>query len=137
MPSREVGRPTVMTPDVIAKLEEAFINGATDLQACFIANISKDALYDYIKANPEFSDRKEQLKDFIKYQAKLNVAGMIMKGGRDGVETAKWYLERRDKDYKPKQDIDMGIKPIPILGGESNVHINDSNQKIIEAEKKD
>jgi hypothetical protein len=33
----DIGRPTVMTAERIAVLEQAFLNGATDEQACFIA----------------------------------------------------------------------------------------------------
>ena len=36
--------------------------GCTDLEACLFAGINRDVLYDYQKKNPEFSDRKEQLK---------------------------------------------------------------------------
>ena len=107
------GRPTVMTDDVIAKLEEAFSNGATDLQACFIANISKDSLYRYIENNPEFSERKEALKDDIKYKAKRLIKGEIEKGN---VQQANWYLERKDKEFKPKQDLTTDDNPFtPVM----------------------
>ena len=36
--------------------------GCTDIEACLFAGINRDVLYDYQKKNPEFSDRKEQLK---------------------------------------------------------------------------
>lgn len=57
------GRPTVMTPEVVKKLEEAFALGCTDLEACFYADISKHTLYNYQNINPEFTDRKEALKE--------------------------------------------------------------------------
>lgn len=108
-----VGRPTVMTPEVVANLEIAFSNGATDEQACFIAGISKNSLYDYIKENPEFGNRKEALKDMIKYQAKIVVKKEIEKGN---VNQANWYLERKDKDFKPKQDLTTDDQPLnPVL----------------------
>lgn len=111
----EVGRPTVMTDLVVAKLEEAFSNGATDEQACFIANVSRNSLYDYIKIHPEFSNRKEDLKDMIKYQAKVKVKQAILE--EDKPDTAKWYLERKDKEFKPKGDLTTDDKPISILNG--------------------
>ena len=61
------GRPTVMTKDTIAKLEEAFKCGASDLEACFYADISKDSLYNYQKKHPEFIERKEALKNHLKF----------------------------------------------------------------------
>jgi len=90
----EIGRPTVMKPEAIAKLEEAFSNGASDLEACFYANIGKDSLYRYQKEHPEFSERKEALKEFIKYQAKKNIKMKIESGD---TEISKWYLERKAK----------------------------------------
>lgn len=89
------GRPTVMTPEAIAKLEQAFSFGATDLEACFYAGISKDALYDYQVKHPEFTERKEGLKNNLKLIAK-NVLGKSIQGGNE--TDAKWYLERKCKD---------------------------------------
>ena len=56
------GRPTVITEEVIRKLEEAFTYGCTDLEACLMADIGKTALYDYQQNNPAFTERKELLK---------------------------------------------------------------------------
>ena len=104
MTDKKMGRPTVMTKEVIAKLEVAFSVGATDLQACFVAGISKDSLYDYIKLYPEFSDRKEALKDNPKYIAKNNIVDAIKAADKD---MSKWYLERKDKDFSPQSKVDL------------------------------
>lgn len=56
------GRPTVMTEEALRKVEEAFAWGCTDLEACFFADISKTALYNYQLAHPEFKERKDALK---------------------------------------------------------------------------
>lgn len=95
MPKTKVGRPTIMTPDVVKKLEEAFSNGASDVEACFLAGISKQTLYDYQDKNPEYADRKEALKDMIKYQAKKNIKDKVFDGD---VDTSKWYAERKIKE---------------------------------------
>ena len=76
-------------------IEQAFSFGATDLEACFYAGISKDALYDYQVKNPEFTERKEGLKNNLKLIAK-NVLGKSIEGGNE--TDAKWYLERKCKD---------------------------------------
>ena len=89
------GRPTVMTPETVKKLEDAFIIGCTDEEACFYANISKPTLYDYIKLHPEFSDRKEALKKSPSFKAKKNIVNALEEGDK---ETSKWYLERKNKD---------------------------------------
>lgn len=92
---RPVGRPTKMTPENIAKLEIAFSNGASDVEACFVAGITKTTLYEYCIVHPEFTDRKEALKDMVKYQARTNVADAV----RDGDKSlSQWYLERKVKE---------------------------------------
>lgn len=92
---RPVGRPTVMTDETLSKLEEAFLNGASDKEACFIANISTQSLYDYQKLNPEYAERKEGLKDMPKYQAKKNIVEAIKD---KNLTTSQWYAERKIKD---------------------------------------
>lgn len=89
------GRPTVMTEAVLAKLEEAFAIGATDLEAYGRAGISKDAFYDYQNKHPEFTERKKYLKNMLKYQSRYNISEKINEGD---IDTAKWYLERKVKD---------------------------------------
>jgi len=64
------GRPTVVTDETIRKLESAFLLGCTDLEACFAADISKSTLYAYCAANPEFSERKEALKQNPLFKAR-------------------------------------------------------------------
>ncbi len=101
------GRPTVMTPEVIAKLEYGFMKGLTDLECCLYAGISKDALYDYCNKYPEFSDRKEELKKQPSVQAKINVTEAIEMGD---IDLSKWYLERKNKDeFSLKQEIKADV----------------------------
>lgn len=92
---RNSGRPSIMTPETVAKLEQAFANAFTDEQACIFADISKNTLYDYIKINPSFSHRKEQLKKRVDIKAKTKVIEAINIGD---MATAKWWLERKCKD---------------------------------------
>lgn len=108
----EVGRPTLMTEERVKELEGYFSVGATDLEACFLAGISKQTLYNYQELNPEFVDRKEALKNMPKYKAKKVIVDSIDKGDKND---AKWYLERRDNDFKQKQDItsnDESLNPV-------------------------
>lgn len=88
------GRPTVMTEDVVNKLEQAFSLGCSDLEACLFADISKQTLYDYQAKNPEFADRKAMLKDKLILKARTVIADALNKKDEN---TAKWYLERKAK----------------------------------------
>lgn len=109
----EVGRPTVMTPEVVNKLEQGFTMGFTDEEACLYANISKQTLYDYCKRVEGYTDRKEELKNHPKLLAKVNLYNALKDNKK--IEDSKWYLERRDKDFKQKTDItsnDNELQPV-------------------------
>lgn len=88
------GRHSVMTPEIINKLEQAYSIDATDEEACIFAGIGMSTLYDYQKQNPDFSERKRLLKDKLTFKARTNIANEINKGDAD---LSKWYLERKKK----------------------------------------
>lgn len=92
------GRPTVMTPEVIRKLEDAFAMGCSDLEACLVADISKSTLYDYQVLHPEFVERKEKLKETPVLKARQTILDNL-----DDPNNAKWYLERKRKDEFSQQ----------------------------------
>lgn len=70
----KAGRKTKMTPEVLAKLEEGFMYGFTDVECCFYVSINETTLYRYCEKNPEFARRKEQLKRNPILVAKKTVA---------------------------------------------------------------
>lgn len=102
------GRPTVMTPEVIRKLEDAFTWGCTDLEACCYAGISKSTFYDYCADNESFSDRKEVLKNQVSMKAKRVIDRAL---DDDDVNTAHKVIERKE-GTKVKQDITSGGQQI-------------------------
>jgi len=87
------GRPTVVTKEVLRKLEEAFALGCTDLEACLYADIGKSTLYDYQNANPEFLERKEELKESPVLRARTTVVKEIA----NDADLAMKFLERKCK----------------------------------------
>ena len=104
------GRPTVITPEIIAKLEQAFSLGCSDLEACIYADIGKTALYDYQEKNPEFTERKEMLKQKLVLKARVVVAEALKNKDEN---TAKWYLERKARDefsVKNVTELEGGLK---------------------------
>lgn len=90
--AKEVGRPTIMTEDVLKKLEEVFAIGGTDEEACFYADISKQTLYNYQKEFPEFVDRKEALKERPILKARQTVVKAL-----ENPQHAQWFLSRKRK----------------------------------------
>lgn len=88
------GRPTVVTPEVLLKLEEAYLMDCTDLEACFYANISKTTLYVYQEKHPEFQERKEWLKQNNFIKARRTIANHL----DDNYSSAVDYMSRKKKD---------------------------------------
>lgn len=107
-----VGRPTVITEEVLRKLEEVFAIGGTDAEACFYANIGTTALYEYQEKHPEFAERKEALKE----RPILKARQTIVKG-LDDDKNAQWYLERkRKKEFSVRTETDITSKDEQIGG---------------------
>lgn len=86
------GRPTVITADVVAKLEQAFAIDCTVEEACSYADISRDAFYDYLKRNPTFSDRIARLRERPVLAARQTVVKALAQP-----QHAQWYLQRKRK----------------------------------------
>jgi hypothetical protein len=133
----DIGRPTVFDELTLQKLEGAFADGASDKLACFLAEISESSLYNYQNEHPEFLDRKKYLKDQTRFQARKNVRKKVEDGD---IDTSKWLLERRDKEFKPKSDLTTDDKPIPMYGGlsaKSTISGYQSDTEDISTEKED
>jgi hypothetical protein len=106
------GRPTVMTPDVIVKLEQAFAIDSTVQEACSYAEISHDAFYDYLKKNPQFSDRIADLRN----RPILAARERVVKGIRENYSNAMDYLRRKKRaEFGDSVDHTTGGKPLQIV----------------------
>ena len=88
------GRPYAIDEMVLHKLEEAFSLGCSDREACIYANIAPSTLYEYQKRNPEFTERKADLKEKIVLLARQTVAKAIQNGDE---KSAQWLLERKKR----------------------------------------
>lgn len=93
--NKYVGRPTEMTKETLLKLESMFSIGASDLEACLMADISPSTLYNFQKQHPEFLERKQMLKEKLVLKARTVIAEAL---NRKDENTAKWYLEKKKKD---------------------------------------
>lgn len=90
------GRPTVMTDEVLQKLETAFLMGCTDSEACLAADIAPSTLYAYCKENQAFSERKETLKNNPVFLAK----GIQLEALQDGDKSVALDLLKRKEGSK-------------------------------------
>ena len=130
------GRPTKMTQETIAKLEQAFSMGCGDREACLFANISLQTLYTYQHKHPEFTKRKEVLKENPVLLARMT----IVKDLKDKKsQTAMWFLERKKKDeFSPKIETELKLpKPIKYVKDGDTVLTTDEDPNVIETEAKE
>jgi len=96
-----MARPTVITPEVIAKLEQAFAIDSTVEEACSYADISRDAFYDYLKKEPEFSDRIADLRQ----RPVLKARETIVKSLTDPHHAFKYMERKRKSEFGPNVDV--------------------------------
>ena len=124
---KDTGRPTVMTPETINKLEQAFSLGCSDKEACLYANISPQTLYDYQHIHTEFVERKALLKEKLVLKARTVLAKSLEK---EDENTAKWYLERKRKEEFSTRVEQEQVAPIKVFvtkeqEEEANAHIDE------------
>lgn len=100
------GRPTVVTPEILIKLEEAFALGCSDLEACFFADIGKTTLYNYQNANPEFVERKEELKKRPVLKARRRMMA-LMDSEDEGISHKASTDTLNRYDGKPKDKVEL------------------------------
>jgi hypothetical protein len=107
----KAGRKTVMTPEVIKILEDAWVINCTDMEACLRAGISTSALKKYQVKNPEFKTRKRMLKDTLVFNARRKVAKEIENDSRLALRVLE---SKRPDEYGPKQKVEHsgGIESI-------------------------
>lgn len=80
---------------VLRKLEDAFLQGMNNRQACFLADISESVFYEVLEKTPELAERFKLLSENTKVLAKKNIHTSIKKGKG---YVSMWYLERAAKD---------------------------------------
>jgi len=99
---KKTGRPAKINGSVVDKLEQAWALGCTDLEACFYAGVSKDALYDYEATYPKFVLRKELLKQ----RPVLEARQTLVKSIKTDPDMALKFLERKLKgEFSTRQEM--------------------------------
>lgn len=99
------GRPTVMTLEVLTKLEDGFMNGLSDERACAYAGISPMSLYRYEERNPAYSERKAMLK----LRPDILATSTVVKDLEKNVSTAQWWMSKRIPEFKDKSHTDNSV----------------------------
>lgn len=115
------GRKLILDEKVLSKLENAFLMGCPDREACFYADISTMTLYRYQKENPEFRERKERLKKNPSFKVRKTLFD-----DTDKTDGARYWAERKMKDEFGKEE-----------GMSQTVNINLSKEAAKRAKKYD
>jgi hypothetical protein len=89
------GRPSVVTPKIVAELITAFQNGLTVVQACRYSRIDKATYYRHLKSDVDFYDKMVAAQEQLNYKAREAIAKAISDGD---TANARWWLERKSKD---------------------------------------
>lgn len=93
MSKNKTGRPTVITDEVVGKLEDAIKHGASITEACNVSGISRDTFYEHCRSDQKFSDKMERARSCLALAAKRNIAISIMSGN---IKTSIWLLDKKD-----------------------------------------
>lgn len=91
---KPMGRPTVMTPEVVKKLRDAFSIDATVEEACLYAGISKQTFYNWKEENGDLFDEMEALR----LTPTLAMRQAAVKLGIQSYSTSMDYLTRKRPD---------------------------------------
>ena len=91
----KVGRPSVITAEIIDKLETAFRMGVTDVVALSFAKLSPRTYYDRLSQDAEFKAKIEAAKHY----SRLLAGSVVMKAlHANDVKTARWWLQKKHPD---------------------------------------
>lgn len=88
-----MGRPTVVTTEVVSKLEYAFVYDSTVEQACLYAGISTKTYYRFVEKEPDFRDRIAELRE----ASILVLRQTVLSEAVEDADKALKYLERKRK----------------------------------------
>lgn len=118
----KTGRPTVITEDVLRKIEEVAALDGSVKEMAFYAGIHFDTLYAYLAQNKEFSERIDALRERPVLKARQTVVKSL-----DNPSDAHWYLERKRKNefaQRVEQTGADGKNLILVVSGESAQRYN-------------
>lgn len=113
------GPPSKLTPEVEAALISAAQRGMNITKRCQHARVTRQAYYYWIEHNHDFLNKIERAETYLARKSEELIASQIL--DKKDPTYAKWYLERRDNDYKNKTQTELS----------GDVHVN-QDEKLLE-----
>jgi UDP-N-acetylmuramyl tripeptide synthase len=89
---QKVGRPSVITEDVVQKLEAALACGYSVNVACYYSGVSRSAFYEHKAMDRAFSDKMRLAEELSTHRARQVILQAIDKGD---VKAAMYWLNRK------------------------------------------
>lgn len=134
-----VGRPSVMTDDILQKILEARADGATPEQACLLAEVSVRAYYYYVEKNPEFLQMMERAKDILSVLANRRLRKALDELPKEEAVKLAWDI-LKNKEYRedkakqlPQSQLPGGPRLTINMGPSMTVNAKDFRDDELEA----
>ena len=123
---RPVGRPTVITPEALGKIEQVFAYDGSVLEACSFAEIDVKTYYNYLKKNPEYIQRIQALRQRPFLKARKAIVDNL-----SNPEFALKYMERKRKyEFSTRAEITGAEgKPLIVISQETQSCIEEWDKK--------
>jgi len=110
------GRPSQLTPIMIAKLEEVHALDASVEEICFYCDVSRQTYYNWKEKNPALFDRLEALRQRPILKARRTLVNSL-----DAEDSAFRYISRKRKDeFSEKQ----------IIAGEGGFAVKQTDERL-------
>lgn len=110
---RGVGRPTIISEEVVKKIEEASAIDATIHELCLYANISVQTYYNWLDANPEYVERLKLLRNSPFLKARRSIVQSL-----EDPNNAFRYMEKK----LPAEFSDRKVVQHEGIEGEVNIN---------------
>lgn len=95
-------RPPAITPTVLERLRQAYLIGCDDGEAALAAGIAVNTIYNHQKANPDFLEWKNALKNMPFLRARKTIVAQL----DHDPEFAMKYMERKKRaEFAPNAKI--------------------------------
>jgi hypothetical protein len=95
-----IGRKTVITESVVAKLTEAFRMGYNDEEACQYADIDRSTYYRHLQTDLDFATQIASAKNYVR----LMCCSVLLEAiEHKNIQVCQWWLERRFREQFGRQ----------------------------------
>lgn len=153
----KLGRPSIFTQELADRICAELSEGKSLRTVCSEEGMpDKSTVFNWMRTQPTFLDQYARAKQesadalaeeiidisddsiaVIKSGAEKK-SGALAQAQRLRVDTRKWIMSKmKPKKYGEKVDVTSGGQPLPLLGGITNVPVDDGDEETGEVEETD